>query len=82
MLKALDPWDYLRATWADQGFVSLGMPVQSPDWLLAQDEMRETYFADTSGVSGILEDAGVELSLSSSLSWLTLATIIYSRDDR
>ena len=63
VLKALDPWDYLRATWADQGFVSLGMPVQSPDWLLAQDEMRETYFADPSSVSDILEDAGVELPL-------------------
>ena len=63
VLKALDPWNYLRATWADQGFVSLGMPVQRPDWLLTRDQMREVYFADPSGASDILKDSGVQLPI-------------------
>ena len=59
VLKALDPWDYVDTTWAGQGFVSLGMPVQRPDWLLTRDEMRDAYFADPSGARDTLLGSGL-----------------------
>ncbi len=59
VLKSLDPWLYLDTIWAGQGFVSLGMPVQSPGWLLTRDEMREAYFADPAGAGEIL--AGLDV---------------------
>ena len=63
VFKALDPWDYVRTIWADQGSVSLGIPVQTPSWLLTKDEMRDTYFADPSAASEILRDPGLTGSL-------------------
>ncbi len=59
VLKALDPWDYVRTVWSDQGFVSLGMPVQRADWLLTRDEIRESYFADPSSASDLLASSGL-----------------------
>ena len=54
VLKALDPWNYVRTVWADQGYVSLGMPVRSPGWLLSRDEMMGDYFADPGADANIL----------------------------
>ena len=59
VLKALDPWDYVDAIWAGQGFASLGMPVGRPDWHLSREEMRETYFADPSGARELLLGSGL-----------------------
>ena len=59
VLRALDPWDYVRSIWAGQGFVSLGIPVQTPDWLLARDEMRGAYFADPADATDILKGSGL-----------------------
>lgn len=54
VLKALDPRNYVRTVWADQDYVSLGMPVRSPGWLLSRDEMRGDYFADPGAAANIL----------------------------
>ena len=59
VLKALDPWDYVRTIWKEQGFVSLGIPVERPHLLLTRDEMRGSYFADPSGASDILDGSGL-----------------------
>ena len=59
VLKALDPWDYVDAIWSGQGFVSLGLPVQRPDWLLTRAEMRESYFSDPSGARNTLRGTGL-----------------------
>ncbi|MBI2855218.1 MAG: ABC transporter substrate-binding protein [Chloroflexi bacterium] len=52
--KALDPWDDIEDIWNGYGFVSLGMPVERPDWLLPQQEMRE-YLLDPSGAIELLQ---------------------------
>ena len=44
--RAIDPWNYVDTVWSGQGFVSVGIPVRSPDWLLERNEMRGQYFAD------------------------------------
>ena len=59
VLKAIDPWEHVRTIWRGQGFVSLGIPVESPDWLLSRDEMRGTYFADPQAAEGLLRDSGL-----------------------
>ena len=61
VLRALDPWGDALSIWADQGFVSLGIPVDSPDWLLSRSEMRGPYFADPSDVSRILSEADLPI---------------------
>ena len=72
VLRVLDPWQNLRTVWSGQGFVSLGMPVQSPGWLLSREEMRGAYFADPADASDILRESGLpkpvafELTLSDS----------------
>ena len=63
VLKALDPWDYVDKFWAGQGFVSLGMPVRTPDWLLGRDEMRGDYFASPSEARELLLDSGLPTPL-------------------
>ena len=63
VLRALDPWEYARAIWAEQGFVSLGVPVERPDWLLTKDEMRGAYFADPSRASDTLKGLGIPLPI-------------------
>ena len=68
VLKALDPWDYVDKFWAGQGFVSLGMPVQTPDWLLGRDEMRGDYFASPSEARELLLDSGLPTPLKFDLS--------------
>ena len=63
VLKALDPWEYVRTVWSDQGTVGLGVPVQSPSWLLTKDEMREGYFADPSAAANALRNSGLPMPL-------------------
>ena len=46
IFKALDPWDYTDTIFAGQGYASVGIPVQSPDWLLDRNDIRREYFAD------------------------------------
>ena len=62
-LKSLDPWDYVRTIWLDQGSVGLGIPVQRPSWLLSKDEMREGYFADPSTAAQKLRGSGQPVPL-------------------
>ena len=54
VLLALDPWNDLDVIWSGQGFVSLGIPVKTPQWLLSRSEMRGPYFADQSGARDLL----------------------------
>ena len=44
--RAIDPWNYVDTVWSGQGFVSVGIPVRSTEWLLDRDEMRGSHFAD------------------------------------
>lgn len=55
VLLALDPWRDLDAIWAGQGYVSAGIPVQSPRWLLVEDDIRGAYLASQSRSRSILE---------------------------
>ena len=63
VLRALDPWDYVDTIWAGQGFVSLGPPVERPDWLLSRSELRDAYFADPSGARELLSRSGLQLPI-------------------
>jgi peptide/nickel transport system substrate-binding protein len=56
VFSALDPWDAIDTVWNGHGFVSLGMPVANPDWLLAEDELR-TYFASPANARELLATA-------------------------
>ena len=60
IFKAIDPWDYIDSYWAGQGYVSVGIPVESPDWLLDRSEIRPQNFADPSEARRLL--AASELS--------------------
>ena len=59
IFRAMDPWDYVDTVWSGQGFVSLGLPVQSPAWLLDRSEMRGSHFADPDIARDLLAAAGV-----------------------
>ena len=61
ILRAIDPWDYVDTLWSGQGFVSLGIPVQNPDWMLDRDEMRSRYFADPGSAREMLAGTGVSV---------------------
>ena len=58
VLKAIDPWDYLDTLWVGQGFGSVGLPVQSPNWLLSRAEMRSGHFADPGNARELLAESG------------------------
>jgi len=58
VFRAVDPWDYVDTLWSGQGFVSLGIPVQSPQWLLDRAEMRNDYFGDPGAARATLAAAG------------------------
>ena len=62
VLKALDPWEYVDTIWGGEGFVSLGLPVVQPDWLLTREEIR-TFFGDPSSVRESLSRIGQTSSL-------------------
>ena len=59
VLNSIDPWEYVDTLWSGQGFVSLGVPVQGPDWLLGRDEMRTQHFADPGAARELLAASGV-----------------------
>ena len=61
ILRAIDPWDYVDTLWSGQGFVSLGIPVQGPEWLLNRDEMRSHHFADPGTAREMLSGMGVAI---------------------
>ncbi len=63
VLKALDPWNDVRSIWEGQGFVSLGVPVLSSDWLLSRDEMRKGYFADPTVAEALLAESGLSMPI-------------------
>ena len=58
VLLALDPWRDLDDLWSGQGFVSAGIPVRSPLWLLGEEEVRGTYFASSERARELLESIG------------------------
>jgi peptide/nickel transport system substrate-binding protein len=59
ILNSIDPWNYVDTLWSAQGFVSLGIPVQGPDWLLGRDEMRTQHFADPGAARELLAASGM-----------------------
>ena len=61
IFKAIDPWDYVDNYWSGQGYVSVGIPVESADWLLDRTEIRPQNFADPSEARRLLTAS--ELSL-------------------
>ena len=58
IFKALDPWDYTDTIFAGQGYASVGIPVQSPDWLLDRDDIRREYFADPTSARKLVAARG------------------------
>ncbi|MBF8266968.1 MAG: bac 5 protein [Dehalococcoidia bacterium] len=69
--SALDPWDAIDTIWGGFGFVSLGMPVADPGWLLPQEELR-SYLANPDSSKELFASVPGELPLS-----LTLAVADY-----
>ena len=61
IFKAIDPWDYIDNYWAGQGYVSVGIPVESADWLLDRMEIRTQNFADPSEARTLLAASGLPL---------------------
>ena len=59
IFRAIDPWDYIDSYWAGQGYVSVGIPVESPDWLLDRTEIRPQNFADPSEARRLLAASGL-----------------------
>jgi peptide/nickel transport system substrate-binding protein len=66
IFSALDPWNAIDAVWNGLGFVSLGMPVVDPDWLLPEEELR-TYLANPSRARELLAAAPQDFSPSFTL---------------
>jgi peptide/nickel transport system substrate-binding protein len=54
IFKAIDPWEYIDTIWGGQGYASVGIPVQDPDWLLGRAEIRREHFADPSEARKLL----------------------------
>ena len=66
IFSALDPWDDIDAVWNGFGFVSLGMPVADPGWLLPEEELRQ-YLGNPSRARDLLAAAPQYLSPSLTL---------------
>ena len=66
IFSALDPWEAIDAVWNGFGFVSLGMPVAYPGWLLPEDELRQ-YLGNPSRARDLLAAAPQDLSPSLTL---------------
>ena len=58
IFNALDPWGAIQDLWLDTAFVSLGIPVAEPTWLLPQEELRSP-FANPDQAKALLVQAGV-----------------------
>ncbi len=63
VFQAIDPWDYLDTVWEGQGFASVGIPVQRPNWLLERVELRQNYFADPGRARLLLAGTGLSLPI-------------------
>lgn len=50
LFKAMDPWSDIDQVWEGYEFVSLGMPVADPGWLLTRGEL-EQYLLDDEGAA-------------------------------
>ncbi len=61
VMLALDPWRDLEAGWSGQGYVGVGIPVRSPQWLLGEEEVRGTHLADSTKSRGLLDSIGAEM---------------------
>ena len=59
VFKAVDPWEYVDLTWAEQGGVGLGLPLPDPDWQLTRSEMRADYLAAPSEARDLLIANGI-----------------------
>jgi peptide/nickel transport system substrate-binding protein len=66
LFNALDPWDAIDTVWGGAGFVSQGMPVADPGWLLPEEEFRD-YLADPDSSRDLFSSAPGELPLSFTL---------------
>ena len=66
VFSAIDPWDTIDAVWNGLGFVSQGMPVVDPDWLLAKEDFQN-YLASPSNARALLAAASPDRSPSFTL---------------
>jgi peptide/nickel transport system substrate-binding protein len=64
---ALDPWQAIDTVWGGFGFVSLGMPVADPGWLLPQEELRG-YLNDSASSTDLFGSVPGNLPLSVTIS--------------
>ncbi|MDP6101844.1 MAG: ABC transporter substrate-binding protein [Dehalococcoidia bacterium] len=62
VLSTLDPWEAIDTVWDGLGFVTQGMPVANPDWLLPEEELR-TYLASTARARNLLAGASPSFTL-------------------
>jgi peptide/nickel transport system substrate-binding protein len=56
VFSAIEPWDAIDAVWGSLGFVSQGMTVADPGWILPEKELR-TYFASPARARELLDAA-------------------------
>jgi peptide/nickel transport system substrate-binding protein len=82
IFKATDPWDVVDSIWEGQGSVSVGIPVQRPDWLLSRTDMRSPYFASPSEAREILASSGLKLPLDLELTVGDFGDIYLETGDR
>lgn len=62
IFSAIDPWDAIDTVWHGFGFVSLGMPVYNPDWIMLEEELKE-YLGDPDRARVLLADSGQDLPI-------------------
>jgi peptide/nickel transport system substrate-binding protein len=59
ILKAMDPQQVVDTTWSGFGYLSPGIRVPGPDWLIPEDEMKNKWFKrDVSEAKRLLAEAG------------------------
>ena len=66
VFSAIDPWDAIDAVWNGLGFVSQGMPVVDPYWLLPKEDLQ-SYLASPSNARALLAAASPNRSPSFTL---------------
>lgn len=66
IFSALNPWEAMDIVWNGFGFVSLGMPVANPNWLLHEEEFREN-LSNPSQAREFLASVQQDLSLAFTL---------------